>query len=124
MADQGIESLVGRLLIHVEVVGDNQELLFRCMDGAVYRMHHRQDCCESCNLVEIVGDLRDLHGLVVEAYEASSEGVPPPADSYEPESYTWTFYVLCTNKGTVTFRWYGTSNGYYSERAHFERVDN
>lgn len=26
----------------------------------------------------------------------------------------WTFLVLRTNNYTVTFRWYGSSNGYYS----------
>lgn len=38
-------------------------------------------------------------------------------------SETKTFYWFRTEKGEVTIRWYGSSNGYYSESVNFVHVE-
>lgn len=91
----------------------NDALVFICDDGTIFEMSHSQDCCESVNIDDIVGDLEDLIGSpIVEAEEVSE-----CTSLYESE--TWTFYKIGTLKGGVHIRWYGTSNGYYSEDVYF-----
>lgn len=115
-----------------EVTVDNSErITFHTTCGQQFRMLHHQDCCESVHIEDIEGDWNDLLNLpLVVAEEVSDEeqqvlnlliGVPDKsADSDSSE--TWTFYRLATAKGWVIIRWYGTSNGYYSESVDFERV--
>lgn len=110
--------LVGKRLRDVRV-GDDK-ITFEMADGARYLMHHDQDCCESVYVESIDGDLRDLVGEeIVVAEERSSSGEPDKPLSSWDDSYTWTFYTLRTVKASVTIRWYGSSNGYYSESVDF-----
>lgn len=115
----GIEQLKGKTITSIDKKCD--ELIFTCSDEKQYIMHHEQSCCESVTLDDIVGDLNDLiESPVIEAEEVSNdEGAK---DKEYDESFTWTFYKIGTIKGSVTIKWYGTSNGYYSERVDFHEV--
>lgn len=119
--------LIGREI--KEVVGlerGNREVQFIMSDGAKYRMLHYKECCEDVAIEEIIGDADDLNGAVV--IDARSEAGTQDPEGYEPsewrDSYTWTFYIIQTNKGAVTIRWLGESNGYYGEEVDFEEVSN
>lgn len=82
-------------------------------------MFHGQDCCEEVWLEDIIGDLDDLVGSpILKAEKRTDENLPPVENS--DFSYTWTFYEFATIKGSVTLRWFGTSNGYYSEDVDVE----
>lgn len=82
-------------------------------------MYHDQDCCEAVSIDDIVGDINDLIGSpLTMAEEVTNPDGLGRKDEYD-ESYTWTFYKFATNKGYVTIKWYGESNGYYSESVDF-----
>lgn len=115
--------LVGKTLAKIDRRDD--ELVFHVKDGESYVMLHHQDCCESVVIDDICGDLQDLLGApILSAEEAGNEPAPDRGeDDYVPESETWTFYKAATIKGSVTIRWHGSSNGYYSERVDFEQCN-
>jgi hypothetical protein len=113
-----ISDMIGKSVQHIEV-GDKTEITFYCFDNdgseVRYTMYHDQDCCENVYLEDIVGDLEDLYvGKIIKAEEVTNRNDPPPAEGSD-ESYTWTYYNLATIEGYIQFRWFGTSNGYYSE---------
>lgn len=103
-----------------EIENDLEEMWFKLEDDSEVLMYHSQDCCEDVQIEDICGDLDDLIGYplkVVESISNEREGV----ECYE--SCTWTFYRLSTQKGTVVIRWFGESNGYYSESVDFRKFD-
>lgn len=116
------KDMVGKVLSEAVQIGDD-ELRFVTTDGDTYRLHHDQDWCESVTIEDICGDLDDLIGSPILIAEDVVHGnCENPAGVTVPkyqDSFTWTFYKLDTAKGGVTIRWYGASNGYYSESVDF-----
>lgn len=128
--DWDISLMVGRTIVAITGGQDAEGQLTApsgCVeiildDGAKVRMSHTQDCCESVELVDIAGDVADLIGSPLTMAEEVSNSDDPHGLEYQPESYTWTFYKFATVKGYVTFRWFGESNGYYSESVTVEHL--
>lgn len=113
-----LSAMVGATIAVIDGELGNEEMVFCAVDGRRFRFVYYQDCCASCRVEDICGDLDDLIGSpIVLAEEVSNYDAPAPENA---DSYTWTFYRFGTAKGTVTVRWLGESNGYYSESVTFE----
>ena len=111
-AEAKIESMVGR--VFTSVTQDGSEMVF---ENATERFvfFHSQDCCESVSIEDICGDLQDLVGEPLLIAEEVSGETPVDFNEEEHDSVTWTFYKFATRRGYVDVRWFGESNGYYSE---------
>ncbi len=117
------ENFIGKTI--KEILGAeeySEEITFITECGGVWKMYHDLDCCERVYVEDVVGDIDDLIGEPILVYEESTNSTLPPLDELD-ESYTWTFYKFATIKGWVDIRWYGESNGYYSEDVTFKRVE-
>jgi len=121
-----VKELIGKTLTKIDVDMEQDVITFICDNGDKYKMYHEQDCCESVIIDDINGDINDLIGsplLVAEELIRQDENpifVKKPM--FQDDSFTWTFYKLATIKGYIDIRWYGDSNGYYSESVDFEKI--
>lgn len=104
-----IKYLIGKIINKVEKSDD--QVLFYLDDNTILKMFHQQDCCESVYLAETHGDLRDLVGSPIIYADERSEDT---SDSDYGDVEEWTFYEIRNINASVTLRWVGTSNGYYS----------
>ena len=119
-----LDCFIGKTFVSIEgMTPGSEEITFTCSDGSVYKMDHYQDCCEYCWLPHYQ-DCCEYCWLP--HYQDCCEycWLPHYPREYEPESQTWTFYKFRTLKGYVDLRWFGESNGFYSESVNVELINN
>ena len=110
----------GAIIIKIEGLEKDSSQIVISTDKGVYIMSHDQDCCESVDVDDIIGELKE--GATIYGFNCTTN-IDAPSKHESDESYTWTFYTIATSKGYCDIKWYGSSNGYYSERVDFFKVD-
>lgn len=118
-----LKDMIGKTIIkiyneHKLPVEKNCDEVYFETNNEIYKFYHEQACCESVYLEDIIGDLNDL----LKSPILHAEEIVNDPSHILINSETWTFYILRTIKGEVLFRFYGTSNGYYSERISIEKI--
>ena len=107
-----MSELIGK--VFTKVYKDDETIVLE-NDEQTYELAHDQCCCEDVTIDDIWGDLSNLENAEITYSERTTSEDNPKPDSYG--SSTWTFFKIATVKGWVDIRFYGTSNGYYSEDA-------
>lgn len=108
-----ISKIVGETIFKIIEEG-NEKLVFFCKSGKIFVMHHEQDCCEFVEICDINGDLNGILGSPITLAEKVTN-----TDDTGICHNTWTFYKIGNLNETVVIRWFGESNGYYSEEVDF-----
>jgi len=105
-----IEEMIGKVYhtVSVDSLTSPCDLTFRGYNHKVL-FYHEQDCCETVTITQIDGDIKALVGSPIKMAEVVT-------NESRSDCQTWTFLKLATDKGYVTVRWLGESNGYSSER--------
>jgi len=119
------ENLHGKTLAEIRVGQDSDgadEIEFVTMDGERFLMYHVQDCCEGVSIEDIVGSAGEGSEALSALLGSELLFAEMATDEGEGESSTWTFYKLSTMHHHVTIRWYGESNGWYSETVNFRQI--
>lgn len=119
-------AIIGKIPVKIEregpgnpgILKDGGDAIhFFFSDNTHWVMWHEQDCCENVYIEDICGDFKDLlNAPLVTAYSTSNQ----EKNRETGNTTTWTFYNFSGGKGSVTIRWCGESNGYYSESVTFE----
>lgn len=111
---QEMNDIIGKTPVHVRQNED--EIVIWFDDESVCKFVQDSTSCAEVIISDVNGDWSDLIGtplLVADERSYHREACS------ESDSETWTFYTFRSVKGSVDVRWYGSSNGYYSEEVCF-----
>ena len=116
--------LKGKTITSIEgmEVGSTQ-IQFNCSDGYSYIMGHAFTNVEPVEVQvdDICGEVDSLIGspIVIAEENYNEDGEPKNTSD---KSWLWVFYKFATIKGYVDIKWYGVSDGRYSEAVEMYKV--
>lgn len=113
-----LNELKGKIPVIIRYMKEGSEVVDIFFSDLTHlKLLHYDDCCERVQLVDVAGDPKDLIGRALAICEETTS---------VSESGTVTWYKFVTMEGSVTLRWLGQSNGFYSESVdvEIETLDN
>lgn len=113
--------------LNVRVVGveggqpGDEEFIIHFENNKSLKFYHSQSCCEQVEIDDVNGDVNDLVGNLFFGCSVKTSH-DNPKTKYDT-SHTWTFYTFKYPSGYIDMKWYGCSNGYYSESVDYLILD-
>jgi hypothetical protein len=106
-------NIIGKTIVNITgMYKGSENITIEFSDGDVFTMS-APDTYSNVDVDDVCGDVEDLLNTpILRAEEVKNLNLP---SKNEESSFRWTFYKFATAKGYVDIKWYGTSNGYYSE---------
>ena len=121
------ESLKGKTFKNIIINDSRTNISFITEDNEWYTLNHKQECCESVYLEDVDNDINELIGskiLLAELRTNTSDIHKGERDFDTYSSRTWSFYTIGNINTTCVIRWFGASNGCYSEEAELKKFVN
>ena len=118
---EAIKQIIGSIILKVSGLSIDSKEIKIVTDNGEYIMYHEQDCCECVSVDDIIGNL-EIGSKILDFIEKTNSDIEKEQE-YRDESFTWTFYTIKTDKGYCDIKWYGSSNGYYSESVDFKKIN-
>ena len=118
---EAIIEIIGSTVLSVEGLSVDSEEIIIETDNGTYKIYHYQNCCENVRVDDVVGELK-IGSKILDFIEKTNSDTPKEEECVA-DSFTWTFYTIVTDKGYCDIKWYGSSNGYYSESVDFEKIN-
>lgn len=106
-----MEDMIGRRVLSISKSFDAIHLE---LENHTCVFEHIQDCCENVTLEDSEYYEEDFQDAVIHDVEWATKHDPDAG-----EEGMWSFLKIRTSKGYAWFRWYGSSNGWYSVEVHF-----
>ncbi len=124
-AEECMAEMIGQTPVEIDGMTEgSQQVVIKTREGGTLTLSDPGDY-STVEIVQVDGDPLDLLGLPLEMCEEISNDERHDPDGneesdFDSRSFTWTFIKFATTAGYVTLRWFGSSNGYYSERPDIE----
>ena len=108
---QSLDDLFGRKVKSVTGCHKGSEYMEICFTDGLKAIFEPANYMANVEIEDVNGDPQGMVGNLITLVEVISD--------LDSANNTWTYYRFATLDGYIDIRWFGSSNGYYSEKVNW-----